>query len=171
MRFDKYAPIEELRSVFSHDISTGKIYWRKSGKEAGTIHSSLRSAGKRKIAYRVIGYKRFYYPAHRLMFALENGRWPAEFIDHIDGNGLNNRLDNLREATAKENARNSRLPSINTTGVKGIYWYASRNSWRAMIRVDGVLRHLGWFKEREKAVTKRRWAERHFFGEFAPNWA
>ena len=77
----------------------------------------------------------------------------APTIDHKDGNGLNNRRENLRPATASENQRNQRLSVANTSGFKGVTWDRSRARWRANIKVNGRLRFLGSFADIEGAAA------------------
>ena len=69
--------------------------------------------------------------------------------DHINGNKLDNRCSNLRLATARQNSQNRKLRSDNSTGFKGVY-----NRWgkyRAAIRINGKLKHLGIFDTPEEA--------------------
>lgn len=82
-------------------------------------------------------------------------------VDHINGNGLDNRRSNLRPATAAENRRNRRTPVNNTTGDVGVRPF--RNRWKAAI----ANRHIGYFDTREQALAARRAAERRVYGEFA----
>lgn len=66
-------------------------------------------------------------------------------VDHIDGDGLNNRRANLRLATTAQNQHNSRLAIDNTSGFKGVYWSADKRKWRARISDKGHRHHLGFF--------------------------
>lgn len=67
----------------------------------------------------------------------------TEFIDHINGNGLNNTRKNLRVATNSQNIANSYSVSTNKTGYKGVT--KRGNKWQAMARVDGKKKYLGMF--------------------------
>lgn len=98
------------------------------------------------------------YRAHRIIWWMLFDEQP-EVIDHINGNGLDNRLENLRAATKKENSRNQKRPTHNTSGVVGVYWNIGCRKWVASIRVDGVLRHLGVFDEKEEAIKIRKQIE------------
>ena len=71
--------------------------------------------------------------------------------DHKDGNGLNNRRENLRDATRAENQRNCRKPSNNTSGVKGVSWHKTRNKWMAKIKFNGKMHFLGRFERLQDA--------------------
>lgn len=96
---------------------------------------------------------------HNLIFG------PAPCIDHINGNGLDNRRSNLRAATYSDNARNARLRSDNTTGLKGVKRNGSR--WHGQIRVGAKRLHLGSFETPEEAHAAYCKAAVQHFGEFA----
>lgn len=87
--------------------------------------------------------------------------------DHINGNGLDNRRANLREATHAENCRNRRKGSRNTSGFIGVSWHTQRGKWRAQIKVQGRTRSLGMFLDPEDAARAYDAAAREHFGEFA----
>lgn len=88
--------------------------------------------------------------------------------EHANKNPLDNRKENLRKATAKENNRNRGKRSDNKSGITGVWWDKKINKWRAYIRVDGTLLTLGYFKGRDDAAKTRLNAEKKYFGEFAP---
>ena len=97
------------------------------------------------------------YPAHRVIWALVNGSWPVNQIDHVDGDGLNNRIENLRDVAPADNAKNRKRYDRNTSGVAGVTRRQSK--WIARIRVNGRLIHLGLFADLEDARTARKNAE------------
>jgi hypothetical protein len=76
--------------------------------------------------------------------------WPL--VDHINGDGLDNRRANLRPATGKQNAANMRTPAHNTSGFKGVTYYRRTGRWRAHLTTDGRQRHLGYFDTAEEAA-------------------
>ena len=88
-------------------------------------------------------------------------------VDHIDGDGLNNLRSNLRLCSDKENARNSKLPSTNTSGFKGVSYVRYRDEYRVRIGVDGIYHHLGYFKDPILAAQTYDMAAEKYFGEFA----
>jgi hypothetical protein len=93
----------------------------------------------------------------------------APLIDHVDGNGLDNRRANLRVATRAQNSMNMRLMTGTRTGFKGVARQprSNANPWRAYIRVDGRSHWLGVFPTREAAARAYDDAALSMFGEFA----
>jgi hypothetical protein len=87
-------------------------------------------------------------------------------IDHINGNRRDNRIANLRAVDRRENMRNARLRSNNTSGIVGVTFSRDRKKWVAQIN-DGKVRSLGRFDKFEDAVEARKAAERR--AGFHPN--
>lgn len=87
--------------------------------------------------------------------------------DHVNGDGLDNRRFNLREATVGDNCRNQRRPKNNTSGYKGVHWYKRDGKWRAQISAVGRHVHLGSFALSEDAARAYDAAAREMHGEFA----
>jgi len=86
-------------------------------------------------------------------------------VDHINGNRLDNRKENLRLATHAQNQRNRTKSRNNKTGYKGVY--RIRNRWQASITVDGKRIRLGAFGTPEDAARSYDAAAREYHGEFA----
>jgi len=94
-------------------------------------------------------------------------RAPAGFdVDHIDGDGLNNREANLRQATRSENMRNTGRRKDNKSGFKGVYWHKGAGKWQAEIKVGGVKEYLGLFTTIEAAHAAHQQAAKRLHGEF-----
>lgn len=88
-----------LHIHFEYDFDTGKLFNKKTGKEAGWINDR---------GYRCLTFKKVTYYVHRLIFWMFMGRDPGkQCIDHIDGDKLNNRLVNLRPVTFRKNRQNT----------------------------------------------------------------
>jgi len=100
---------------------------RFAGKRAGYASKY----GKRGLYYLQIRIKGKIFLAHRLAWFYVNGVWPSEFLDHKDGDGLNNKWVNLREVTRTINGRNCGLSLNNTSGVNGVYWNKANQKWVA----------------------------------------
>lgn len=76
-------------------------------------------------------------------------------VDHIDGDGLNNRRSNLRCVTTKENCKNASKKINNTSGANGVYWRKDIQKWVAQINYNGKRKHLGVFSKIEDAMGAR----------------
>ena len=109
-------------------------------------------------------------PIHRIVWERSNGKKPKGFqIDHINGDILDNRIENLRLATYAENQWNAKKRIDNKSGVKGVCWHKVTKRWMAQIKQNKILYYLGVYetiKEAERVVKKKR-LELH--GEFARN--
>lgn len=105
---------------------------------------------------------------HRIVYEMHFGQIPDGMqIDHIDGDKLNNRIENLRLATHSQNQHNRGAYSSNTSGMKGVYWHKSHEKWSSAIRIDGALKHLGLFDTKELAHIAYCEAAKRLHGEFA----
>lgn len=106
------------------------------------------------------GVKKIYL--HRLVLNTPDG----VATDHINGNTLDNRRENLRTCSKKENLRNRGKQKNNVSGYKGVYRHRD-GAWVAKIQVDGKHRALGSFKTKEEAAFVYNNAAKKYFGEFA----
>lgn len=97
---------------------------------------------------------------HRLLVTAD------ERIDHIDGDGLNNRRANLRPASISQNGFNRPSQANSKTGVKGV-WRHKGGKWMAQIKAGPVRRHLGLYGTIEAAQEAYRRAASELHGEFA----
>ena len=97
---------------------------------------------------------------------MHNGYFPKE-IDHIDRNPSNNRIENLREASASQNAANRNIRKTNKFGVKNVSFVASKGKYRVQIRLNNKNIHIGYFKDLESAKTSALQSMVKYFGEFA----
>lgn len=100
---------------------------------------------------------------HRLILGAKEG----DFVDHIDGNGLNNQKSNLRFCTKSENGMNRGAPTTNSSGFKGVSWAKSKNKWEAYISLKGIRKHLGRFTTKEEAALAYNEAALIHHGSFA----
>ena len=88
-------------------------------------------------------------------------------IDHVNGNPLDNRRENLRLATYSQNMANSKLRSDNTTGFKGVSWSKQKGKFRAYIWFEKKLYHVGFFNTAEEASEARQIKAIELHKEFA----
>lgn len=153
---------KDLKILLSYDPDTGIFRWIKKMRRiaAGTEAGCARF--ERKPYYRHIKINRQQYRAHRLAFLYMTGSFPENQVDHIDGNGLNNKWVNLRNADHVENGRNQSLSKRNKSGRIGVSWHKTTNRWCAGIRVNSKRIYLGYFKNFQDAVRARSDAEEKY---------
>jgi hypothetical protein len=87
-------------------------------------------------------------------------------VDHRDGDGLNNRRDNLRLATRSQNMHNRRVNRNSKSGFKGVFWHKAGKKWMAQIKINGEPIYLGLFASPEEAHAAYRRASEQYHGEF-----
>jgi hypothetical protein len=93
--------------------------------------------------------------AHRVIWLLHSGQWPADQIDHINRIRTDNRICNLREATNRENQNNRNGSKSSSSGMTGVYWNLKLKKWKTCITIDGKQKHLGYFSSPEEAAAVR----------------
>ena len=153
---------EYLHSIFEY--KDGELYWKKStsnrvkiGDKAGTIakrgNVNINHCGK-------------LHKAHRLIYIMFYGYVPA-IIDHIDGNPLNNNIENLRPATELQNHHNVGILKRNKSGVKGVCWDKSKNKWLVRVNFQYKAHFVGYFDKIEEADKMAKQYREHLHGEFA----
>lgn len=153
---------ERLRELLVYNPDTG-IFTRRVDRKrykAGTV------IGRPGRGYWLIDVDGITHVAHRLAWLYVHGEWPSE-LDHINRNGLDNRLSNLRVATSGENQRNIGLRSDNKSGYKGVHFHKKSGRWRAQIWVAGKGYTLGLQDTAEEAFRVRCAALPKYHGEFA----
>lgn len=160
-----------LRQLLRYEHDTGKLFWRWrddisfpcnsrfAGKEAFTS-LDRGGYGKGVICGRT-------HQTHRVVWAIFHGEWPEHEVDHINGVRSDNRITNLRNATASQNQWNKVLQKNNTSGVKGVSWHTSNKKWRASITKHGKLTHLGLFDDIADASAAYAAASIKMHGEFS----
>ena len=151
-----------LKEIF--DYVNGELIWKIN---PGKNQYIGRVAGVVGQGYKHICVDRKKYLAHRLIFLYHHGCIP-EIVDHINRNTLDNRIENLREASKSQNARNSKVYKNNVSGITGVRWDNQKQKWQSSIRVNSIQTHLGFFEEINDAIESRKKAEEKYFGEFNP---
>ena len=100
---------------------------------------------------------------HNLLMGKRNGFR----VDHRNGNGLDNRRENLRWATGDQNAQNSHKAPNSKSGYRGVQQGTRSKKWEANISAGGVRHRLGYFATAEEAARVYDDAAKRFHGEFA----
>lgn len=114
----------------------------------------------------VVGYKRKLYPVHKLIFIMFHGYKP-ERVNHIDGNTLNNKIENLRNSTCSQSGFTRIKNTNNRSGYKGVFWSNHGKKWKAEMTVNKKRINLGYFEDKEKAHQAYIEAAKEHHKEFA----
>ena len=157
--------IEYLRSRLDYDPDTGIFKWKfKNGDTKGEKLFNSRFGGKETGNKNSNGYLQIIIDGkaiclHRIAYLFMIGEWPNNEIDHINGNPLDNRWENLREVSKIENFKNQKIYKNNVSGVTGVSWNKYFNKWIVIISVNKKPINLGYFDNFEDAVKVRKNAE------------
>ena len=149
--------IQEIVNRFVYCPESGVVSHRATRVQAGKVSNN------HKTSYLRISVNGKQLMAHRIIWALHYGEWPKGQIDHIDGNGLNNRLSNLRDVSHSENQRNQRLHSRNKSGYRGVSLDRRTGKWQAHIWSNGKRIYLGRFDTALAAGEARTAAEAKYW--------
>lgn len=158
--------IHLFREYFSYNPETGMLSMAKkvkySKRYVGDILDTITKVDNNE--YYSVRLFQQTYKAHRVIWAMKYGYLPTT-IDHIDGNGLNNRLDNLRDTTQAVNCKNRSHQVNSSTGYSGITYVKSRTEGKPgkyLARINsesGKRITLGRYTTLEEAIIARREAE------------
>lgn len=88
-------------------------------------------------------------------------------VDHINGNGLDNRKENLRLVNTLQNTSNHTKQKNNKSGFRGVSWDKIRNKWRTVIMINYKYIHLGYFQTKEQGAEAWNEAAKKYFGNYA----
>lgn len=160
--------VEELRKWFMY--RDGRLY---SSGERGRGRNKLFKgdeipATPNKLGRASLSFNGKTYRYRTVVFAVCKGYIP-KVIDHIDGNPLNNRIENLREASISENSMNRRKSPGRSSRFKGVHKtvrYNGTTRWVAQFKINGITNYLGTYKSEEEAKESYNKAARERFGEF-----
>lgn len=170
-------PTQEYLVVrFSYEEDTGTLRWkevlpedwrlsesgrkkfntRHSGEVAGHIFKG--SSNQLSTQVRVDGKS---YYVHRIIWKIMTGEEPNT-IDHIDGNPLNNKWNNLRDTDNLGNCKNFKKNKNNSSGYTGISWNKASGKWEAYIWHECKKYNLGFHTDIEDAIAIRKEKEVEF---------
>lgn len=112
------------------------------------------------------GHKKLLY-LHRFLLDAQGD----QRVDHINGDRLDNRRENLRLVNLYQNQQNRKCPAHSTSGKKGVCWHRTQGKWHVRISVNGIRIHLGYHNDLETAALLYDAAARRFFNGYArPNY-
>lgn len=100
---------------------------------------------------------------HRWVMGMPEGM----IVDHINGNGLDNRCKNLRVCTQSQNNANQKGAKHNSkSGHKGVYWHKAAQKWCAEVVFDYKKHYLGVYKNKLDAVEAYNKKAKELYGDF-----
>lgn len=153
---------QQLNELFEY--KNGILYWKvarsnriKVGQKAGAVAKDKRER---------VNVNGKLLLTHRIIFAMHHDYWP-KYVDHIDGDHTNNKIENLRPTTVAQNQWNSKLRHTNTSGIKGVSYDSHRNKWVAEIIANKKKIFLGRFNSIADAEKTVKIVRTQIHGEFA----
>ena len=154
-------PLTRLVEVLEYDPESGFFYWRVSlnaRAPVGAIAGTLRPDGYIKIQIDLVPMM-----AHRIAWFWVHREIPEHEIDHINQVRWDNRIENLRLATSKQNKENQSLRVNNTSGHKGVHWDKAREKWMAFVVHHRKFKNLGRYDDLNQAIEVAEDARRQLF--------
>jgi len=149
-----------LHNFISYNPETGHLSWIKPVK---CLFNKMRTG---RIDYNATGgylhtsiFGR-HYQVSKLVWLYHKGYYPEKILDHLNGISDDNRIENLREASSGQNARNQSLNKNNSSGIRGVNWFTSDGVWIARIGYNNKVYHLGQSKDLLTVVYLRYIAEK-----------
>ncbi len=166
-----------LRQAISYDPETGIFIWKNRPRDhfrtkRGQSIFNSQFADEPAGSLSPDGYIRIpmagvSHLANRLAWLYVHGELPLGEIDHENHNKSDNRICNLRDGTHSNNQHNRNAYANNTSGYKGVSWHKGHIKWKASIRVNGKLIHLGYFQSAEEARDAYNNAAPIYHGKYA----
>lgn len=135
-------------------VSNGK--WQAIEKKPGQFYASK--------SIFVTKHRKHHIAMHRFLLGVTD---KSIQVDHINGDGLDNRRENLRLCTQTQNNANNRIGIRNKSGFKGVSWFKPVSKWRATIVFNKKQTSLGYFTDPKEAAKAYNAAAEVAFGEFA----
>lgn len=171
-----------LRKLIRYEPDTGRMFWLprtpdlfpegRRGAEANCRGWNTKNAGNlalnnphgtRHLSGHILGEV---FLAYRVAWAIHHGVSEFGLIDHIDGNGRNNRIANLRLANRQINSQNAFQRKDCSSGSTGVHWHVNKRwgkpCWAARIQVGNRRVFLGSFDNIEDAIAARKAAEKKY---------
>lgn len=161
MYLKKLPPVKTLKELFEYDPASGDITRKRTGNIVKT---------KERKGYINLDIDGLIFKGHRVAYKIYHGDFDESLdIDHINGCRFDNRIQNLRLVSRRENCKNRSMYKNNTSGVMGVYWYERLNKWTANIWNGQTMKmlHLGVFEDKNDAIKARKEAEQKL--SFHPN--
>ena len=151
---------EYIRNILDYDHNTGIVKWKiaKSRMKPGEI-AGYKTSYKGNKSYLVISVDNKKYKLHRIIWLYVYGVFPSKTIDHINGDGCDNRISNIRDVDMRTNSLNRKLQSDNSSGIHGVSWHINHKKWQVAIYDSSGYKYLGRFDNIFDAACARKASE------------
>jgi len=141
---------ERIHHLFTYDKENGLLIRNCT---IGRALAGTSSFAKDRDGYHVIGIDGKLYRTHRVIWFYIYGTFPDGYLDHINRNRTDNRIENLRQVSKAQNRENIDVAVNSKSGVKGVWLHKQTKKWCASIGHNGKNIHLGSFKSIEEACA------------------
>lgn len=163
----KYVTYNHNTGEFFHNVRTIDMFSSERNMKKWNTRYANKVSGRKRThsngkSYKYITMNDKEYLAHRMAWLYYYGELPSGHIDHLDGDGTNNKISNLRDVDIATNAKNSRLYKTSKTGVNGVTIHSQNGKYVAKICSDNKTHSLGCYHDFFEACCARKSAERRF---------
>ncbi len=133
--------INYIESYFRYDSNEAEIYWKDIplNNKRAILNSPIGSIGTK--GYRRVTILSKEFAVHRLIWYMHYKAWPNGFIDHINGNTLDNSISNLRESSYRANAQNQKRHREGN--LVGANFRKDIGKWRSRVHINGKQHTIG----------------------------
>ena len=156
---------EAVKALFEY--RDGDLHWKERTMSCGrpSVLNGQKVGCPNGSGYLTMVHNKRKYYLHQLVFLMHYGYIPAN-IDHIDGIGTNNKIENLRPASVFENMCNTKINTANTSGFKGVHFNKQKRKWQAklLVRKQQIAR---MFETKDLAVEFMELFREMAHGQFA----
>lgn len=156
MSMKKIESVKELKKIMTCYPDKGYCVWKE---RAGNYFSNKKVGWVGDRGYIRCEFLGVGYSMHRIIWLYVYGKWPSGEIDHINHIRNDNRIENLRVVSNKDNLKNKSLPKSNKSGIMGVHWLRRDKRWKVAIKIDGKTKYLGLYQKKEDAAKARKETE------------
>lgn len=147
---------KRCRYLFNYDSKNGNLIWKNITSNRASVGRNVGNKYGQRIKYIQTSVDCKKFLVHRLVWLWHNKKMPKWEIGHIDGDSLNNRIENLGDITSTQNNMNLSKRSDNSSGFTGVSMHNGAKKWVVQIQIDGNNKYFGLFEKLSDAIKKRK---------------